>query len=129
MEELMADEAQKGEAIIRSLEEALKLAEEVNDGRSSYLIKRALDEAKSPQSTPARDPIHEQHEKFSIGIDCGPDQQRPSSFFPKILRGSGLLVTDFLPPEKLFGAWTWHLKPSSNKQAIFLVRRSLFEER
>ena len=40
---------QKRAAIIAFLEDALKLAEELEDGPTAYLIERALDEVRSKQ--------------------------------------------------------------------------------
>ena len=45
----MIDEADKRGQLIRHLEDALALADEIEDGRTGYLIKRALDEARSRQ--------------------------------------------------------------------------------
>jgi hypothetical protein len=40
--------------LIRHLEDALALAEQLDDGLTEYLIERALDEARSHQFKPAR---------------------------------------------------------------------------
>jgi hypothetical protein len=51
----MNDSAEKRGQIIMHLEDALALAEELNDGPTGYLIERALDEARSRQFRPASD--------------------------------------------------------------------------
>jgi hypothetical protein len=43
----MMDEAEKRGLLIRRLEDALALADEIQDGHTGYLIERALDEARS----------------------------------------------------------------------------------
>jgi hypothetical protein len=48
----MIDEADKRGQLIRHLEDALELADEIGDGRTGYLIERALDEARSKQFRP-----------------------------------------------------------------------------
>jgi hypothetical protein len=48
-ENSMTDEAEKRGQLIRHLEEALALAEEMEDGQTGFLIERALDEARSRQ--------------------------------------------------------------------------------
>jgi hypothetical protein len=48
----MIDAAEKRGQIIRYLEDALALADELQDGHTGYLIERALDEARSRQSKP-----------------------------------------------------------------------------
>jgi hypothetical protein len=45
----MADEAEKRGQLIRHLEEALALADEIEDGQTGFLIERARDEARSRQ--------------------------------------------------------------------------------
>jgi hypothetical protein len=45
----MMDAAQKRGVMIAQLEAALALADELNDGKSGYLIERALDEARAQQ--------------------------------------------------------------------------------
>jgi hypothetical protein len=45
----MTDEPDKRGQIIRHLEDALALADEIEDGHTGYLIERALDEARSRQ--------------------------------------------------------------------------------
>jgi hypothetical protein len=45
----MTDEAERRSQLIRHLEEALTLADEIEDGQTGYLIERALDEARSRQ--------------------------------------------------------------------------------
>ena len=40
--------------VIKLLEDALTLAEDMDDGTTAYLIERALDEARSQQFTPKR---------------------------------------------------------------------------
>jgi hypothetical protein len=64
-----------------------------------------------------------------IGIDCPPGDPRPGDLFPKVLRGTGLRKSDFEDPLMLMGAWLWILKASSEKQAIFLVKRSILKRR
>jgi hypothetical protein len=46
------DEAEKRGELIRPLEEALALADEIDDGQTGFLIERALDEARSRQFRP-----------------------------------------------------------------------------
>ncbi len=48
----MIDSAQKRGQLIKHLEDALALADEINDGQTSFLIERALDEARSRQFGP-----------------------------------------------------------------------------
>jgi hypothetical protein len=43
----MTDEADKRGQLIRHLQEALALADEIEDGNMGFLIERALDEARS----------------------------------------------------------------------------------
>jgi hypothetical protein len=43
----MRDQAEKRGQLIRHLEEALALADEMEDGQTGFLIERALDEARS----------------------------------------------------------------------------------
>jgi hypothetical protein len=50
----MTDEAEKRGQIIRHLEDALTLADEIEDGQTGFLIERALDEARSRQFKPVR---------------------------------------------------------------------------
>jgi hypothetical protein len=64
-----------------------------------------------------------------IGIDCPPGEPRPGALFPKVLSKSGLRVSDFEITGKLYGAWTWKLKPSTEKRVIFLGKRRLFYRR
>ena len=45
----MMDEAEKRGQLIRHLEDALALADEIQDGQTGSLIERALDEARSHQ--------------------------------------------------------------------------------
>jgi hypothetical protein len=45
----MTHEAEKCGQLIRYLEDALALADEIQDGHTGYLIERALDEARSRQ--------------------------------------------------------------------------------
>jgi DNA-binding ferritin-like protein len=52
---VVIDAAEKRGQIIRRLEEALALADELDDGGTGYLIERALDEARSRQFRPASD--------------------------------------------------------------------------
>ena len=67
--------------------------------------------------------------RCEIGIDCPPGEPRPGALFPKVLRGSGLRVSDFEILFKCYGAWLWALKPSAEKQAIFISKRLLFRRR
>jgi hypothetical protein len=46
------DDAEKRGHLIRHLEDALTLADEIQDGHTGYLIERALDEARSRQFRP-----------------------------------------------------------------------------
>jgi hypothetical protein len=48
----MIKEADKRGQLIRHLEDALALADEIEDGSTGYLIERALDEARSRQFRP-----------------------------------------------------------------------------
>jgi hypothetical protein len=48
----MIDAAQTRGQIIRHLEDALALADELEDGTTGFLIERALDEARSRQFKP-----------------------------------------------------------------------------
>jgi hypothetical protein len=48
----MIDAAAKRGHIIRHLEDALALADELQDGHTGFLIERALDEARSQQFKP-----------------------------------------------------------------------------
>jgi hypothetical protein len=48
----MMHEVEKRGQLIRHLEDALALAEEIQDGHTGYLIERALDEARSRQFRP-----------------------------------------------------------------------------
>jgi hypothetical protein len=48
----MIDAAEKRGQIIRRLEEALALADEIQDENTGFLIERALDEARSHQFRP-----------------------------------------------------------------------------
>jgi len=48
----MIDSAQKRGELIRHLEDALALADEIQDGQTGFLIERALDEARSRQFKP-----------------------------------------------------------------------------
>lgn len=50
----MRDQAEKRGQLIRHLEEALELADEIEDGTTGYLIERALDEARSRHFRPTR---------------------------------------------------------------------------
>jgi endonuclease YncB( thermonuclease family) len=43
----MKDEPEKRGRLIKQLEDAMLLAEELNDGTTTYLIERALDEARA----------------------------------------------------------------------------------
>jgi hypothetical protein len=51
---IMIDSAQKRGELIRHLEDALALADEIQDGQTGFLIERALDEARSRQFRPIR---------------------------------------------------------------------------
>jgi hypothetical protein len=48
----MRDDAEKRGKLIRQLEDALALTEELNDPITGYLIERALDEARAQQFRP-----------------------------------------------------------------------------
>jgi hypothetical protein len=50
----MTDHAEKRGQLIHHLEEALTLADEIEDGQTGFLIERALDEARSCQFRPTR---------------------------------------------------------------------------
>ena len=45
----MIDDAEKRGRLIRHLEDALALTDEIQDGHTGYLIERTLDEARSRQ--------------------------------------------------------------------------------
>jgi hypothetical protein len=45
----MIDSAQKRGELVGHLEDALELADEIQDGQTGFLIERALDEARSRQ--------------------------------------------------------------------------------
>jgi hypothetical protein len=49
----MTDKTGKRGRLIRHLEDALALADEIEDGNTGFLIERALDEARSRQFRPA----------------------------------------------------------------------------
>jgi hypothetical protein len=51
----MTDTAETRGKLIRHLEEALVLADEVGDAHTGFLIERALDEARSRQFRPMTD--------------------------------------------------------------------------
>jgi DNA-binding ferritin-like protein len=51
----MSDVAETRGKLIRHLEEALALADEIGDAATGYLIERALDEARSRQFRPTVD--------------------------------------------------------------------------
>jgi hypothetical protein len=51
---MFMDSAEKRGEIIRYLEDALTLADEIDDGETGYLIERALDEARAKQFRPTR---------------------------------------------------------------------------
>jgi hypothetical protein len=48
----MTDAAEACSKLIRHLEDALALADELNDGTRRYLIERALEHARAPQFKP-----------------------------------------------------------------------------
>jgi hypothetical protein len=48
----MTDQAAARGELIRYLENALAIADEIEDGKTGYLIERALDEARSGQLAP-----------------------------------------------------------------------------
>jgi hypothetical protein len=52
VQQAMIDSAEKRGQIIKHLEDALALADELQDGPTGYLIERALDEARSRQFRP-----------------------------------------------------------------------------
>jgi len=52
VQQAMIDSAEKRGQIIKHLEDALALVDELNDGPTGYLIERALDEARSRQFRP-----------------------------------------------------------------------------
>jgi hypothetical protein len=49
---IMINSAQKRGELIKHLEDALALADEIQDGQTGFLIERALDEARSHQFRP-----------------------------------------------------------------------------
>jgi hypothetical protein len=50
----MSDAAEERGRLIALLEQAMNLAEEIEDGNTAYLIGRALDEARSQLFRPAK---------------------------------------------------------------------------
>ena len=74
-----------------------------------------------------QDPIIEP--PCEIGIDCPPGEPRPDFFFPKVLRRSGVRVSDFSLSFKFCGAWMWELKSSPELREIFLLQRPLLRSR
>jgi hypothetical protein len=52
----MTDQAAARGELIRYLENALAIADEIEDGKTGYLIERALDEARAHQFVPAGRP-------------------------------------------------------------------------
>lgn len=73
--------------------------------------------------------MSERRDECIIGIDCPPGEPRPNVFLPRVLRGTGLRVSDFEAPNTLFGAWTWRLKPDPKKTAMFIAKRPVFMRR
>jgi hypothetical protein len=53
----MIDSAQKRGKLIKHLEDALALADEIEDGQTGFLIERALDEARSRQFGRSAEPL------------------------------------------------------------------------
>jgi len=51
----MVDAAELRGRLIKHLEDALALADEIDDGPTGFLIERALDEARSSQFRPVRE--------------------------------------------------------------------------
>jgi hypothetical protein len=51
----MSDVADKRGLLIRHLEEALAVADEIEDPNTGFLIERALDEARASQFRPVRE--------------------------------------------------------------------------
>lgn len=68
-------------------------------------------------------------EDFEIGIDCAPGARRPDHYLVKVLKGTGLELSDFEEPTKLFGAWLWKLRKDDDRIAAFLNARAVFDER
>jgi hypothetical protein len=50
----MRNQPEKRGRLIRHLEDALELADEIEDGQIGFLIERVLDEARGRQFTPIR---------------------------------------------------------------------------
>jgi hypothetical protein len=50
----MTNQPEKRGRLIRHLEDALELADEIEDGLTGFLIERALDQARARQFTPMR---------------------------------------------------------------------------
>lgn len=73
--------------------------------------------------------VEREAEYCELGIDCPPGDPRPGDLLPRVLRGTGLRVSDFDLENKLFGAWTWRLKTSKSKDALFLASRGLLIKR
>jgi hypothetical protein len=53
----MINSAERRGEMIKLLESALAMADELNDGGTGYLIERALDEARARQFTPFNPPL------------------------------------------------------------------------
>lgn len=67
--------------------------------------------------------------RCELGIDCPPGDPRPGDLLPGVLEGSGLEPSDFEEPLRLYGAWTWQLRRSPDKEALFISRKPLFHAR
>lgn len=67
--------------------------------------------------------------RCEIGIDCPPGDPRPGDLLSGVLEGSGLAPADFEEPSTLFGAWTWQLKRSPEREELFISRKPLFQTR
>jgi hypothetical protein len=76
----MRDQAEKRGQLIRHLEEAIELADEIEDGQTGYLIERALDEAQSRQfrlidyGSTIRSGRHGVLVRASRHVPCGQDR-------------------------------------------------------
>ena len=85
----------------------------------------------NPTISMASNPMNDKVEpRCEIGIDCGPPEcTDQEAEFRKLLRGSGLRVSDFELTSKFYGAWIWVLKSSPEKREIFLRQREFFRNR
>src|SRR5262249_33630761 len=72
----------------------------------------------------------DRYHNFSIELDCPPGSPRPNDLIAGVLRGTGLLVSDFDTGNPFFGHQTWILKPGSeDKDTAFTSNKPLFKTR